>query len=356
MIFFAIFAAMKQDDVSRHLIGAEATVGAALRRLGELPPSPMVLFVADADGRVAGAVTDGDVRRGLLGGAAITAPVLEVANRNFTALRPGSDPYVEVPAARAKARRMLPRLDADDRLIELIDLEQTHCMLPLDAVLMAGGRGQRLRPLTDTVPKPLIKVGGRTLIDHNVEKLRRNGIRNVCVSINYLGEQVREHFRNCHPDMEVVFVEEPEPLGTIGALSLIEDWHHDDILLMNGDLLTDLDIDRMYAHHRASGAVATMAVTTYSVAVPFAIVATQGDRITGLEEKPVYNYFANAGVYILKRELVSRLRRGEHADAPDLIAGAIADGYRVSHFPIEGVWLDVGTPEQLERARNLFGS
>lgn len=330
-------------------------MGAALRRLGELPPSPMVLFVADGDGRVLGAVTDGDVRRGLLSGAAITAPVLEVANRRFTALRPGSDPYVEVPAARDKKRRMLPRLDADDRLVELIDLEQTHCMLPMDAVLMAGGRGQRLRPLTDTVPKPLVEVGGKALIDHNVEKLRRNGITRPYVSINYLGEQVRQHFLNRHPDMEAVFVEEPAPLGTIGALSLIDDWRHDDILLMNGDLLTDLDIARMYAHHRVSEAVATMAVTTYSVAVPFAIVDTEGDRITALEEKPVYNYFANAGVYILKRGLVSRLSRGERADAPDLIAGAIADGCHVSYFPIQGLWLDVGTPEQLERARNLFG-
>lgn len=349
---------MKKDDtqVGKHLIGPDSTVGEALRRLGELPPAPMILFVADSSGRVLGAVTDGDVRRGLLAGAAINAPVMEVANTRFTALRPASDPYTEVPAARARARRMLPRLDADDRLLELIDLEQTRDMLPLDAVLMAGGRGLRLRPLTDTLPKPLIEVGGRALIDHNVEKLRHNGIRRPYVSINYMGDKVREHFGQHHADLEAVFVPEQAPLGTIGALSLIEDWHHDDILLMNGDLLTDLDIARMYAHHRQTGAVATMAVTTYSVAVPFAIVDTEGDRITALDEKPVYNYFANAGVYILKKALVGRLHRGERADAPDLISAAIAAGDLVTYFPIQGMWLDVGTPEQLERARGLFGA
>lgn len=345
---------MNTDD-NRHLIGAENTVGEALRRLGELPPHPLILFVVDSAGHVLGAVTDGDVRRGLLAGAEITAPVLEVANRHFTALRPDSDPYEEVSAARAGARRMLPRLDAAGRLIDLIDLERTHRMLPMDAVLMAGGRGQRLRPITDTVPKPLVEVGGKALIDHNVEKLRQNGIQRPYVSINYLGEQVREHFRRCHPDMKAVFVEETEPLGTVGALSLIDDWQHDDILLMNGDLLTDLDISRMYGRHRESGAVATMAVTSYSVAVPFAIIDTEGDRITALKEKPVYNYFANAGVYILRRELVESLPYGRRADAPDLIAGAIASGHLVTYFPIQGLWLDVGTPEQLRRARRLFG-
>lgn len=342
------------NRTSRHLIPQAAPLRQALEQLNTMGRAPLILFATDTGGRVTGSLTDGDIRRALLRGSTQDSPVAEAMNTRFTALRHGDDSFALLEQARARNLRMLPRLDADGRLLALLDLDKVKALLPLDAVLMAGGRGERLMPLTASTPKPLLQVGGQAIIDYNVAKLRACGIDRVHLCLRYLHEQITAHFAANHADIDARAIVETKRMGTFGALSLIDDWRHDDVLVMNADLLSSLDLVEMYRRHRDTGADATMAVAPYTVAVPFAIIDTDGDRITGMREKPEFNYFANAGVYILKRSLLRRMPADTYVDAPDFLLSAIADGLKVTYFPIVGTWIDIGTPEQYARACSLM--
>lgn len=337
-------------QLSHHLIPASSPLRDALSRLNGMGTGQLILFATDREGRVCGSVTDGDIRRGLLRGLTAEATVEQAMYEGFTALRPGDNAFEVLRLARQRRLRMLPKLDENGALTALLDLDVVKAMLPMDAVLMAGGRGERLMPLTADTPKPLLKVGGKAIIDYNVEKLRSCGIGNLYLCLRYLHNRIEEHFATHHADMHARCIVESKRMGTFGALSLIHDWQHDDVLVMNADLLSSLDLAEMYERHVTTGADATMAVAPYTVAVPFAIIDTDDDRITGMREKPVFNYFANAGVYILKRSLVESMAADTYVDAPDFLAEAIATGRKVTYFPIVGTWIDIGTPDQYARA------
>lgn len=341
-------AAARRPSIGRHLIGSGACVRDALAAINQLSGDEMTLFVVSAEGPVVGSLTDGDVRRGLIGGLGLDAPVGAVARTQFRALRPGCDRYEVAREARAKGIALLPQLDAEGLLTDMIDLRSVRALLPLDAMLMAGGRGERLRPLTLSTPKPLLKVGQRAIIDHNIAALRACGVACIFVSTNYLREQIEQHFA---PDPLTRCVAEPMRMGTLGSLSLIApELTQPDVLVMNSDVLTDLDFEAMYAHHRSSGAALTIAAVPYPVSVPFAILRTEGDRVAGLSEKPTYNYFANAGVYMMRRDIAARVPAGVYTDAPDFIATLIEQGMKVSFFPIKGTWIDIGSPDDYRYA------
>lgn len=341
--------------IDRHTIPANATIKEALAQLNDLSGTAMTLFALDSEGRLAGTVTDGDIRRALIGGTPLNAQVSKAMHRSFHALRPGDEEFTALPPIRQKGITLVPRLDADGRITEIIDLATHRNRLPIDAVLMAGGRGERLRPLTIDTPKPLLKVGGRPIIDRNVDELAACGVRRIYVTVNYLRQQIEDHFATPRNDgTTVTCVAEPARLGTIGSLALVKGLTHPDVLLMNSDLLTTIDFEALYAHHRNSGADLTIAAVPYNVSVPYAIIHTQGDRVTSLAEKPTFNYFANAGVYILRRELIGRLTPGQPLDAPDFIEGLIKDGLKVCRFPIEGIWIDIGSPDDFRYANELM--
>lgn len=336
----------------RHLISSGATLREAFSRLNDLSGGTMTLFVTDAEGRLIGSLTDGDLRRAVIASAPLDAPVEHVCRRPCMSVAPDSDAYGIVREARNRGIQLLPVTDRDGRVERLLDLRHLRTLLPLDAVLMAGGRGERLRPLTLDRPKPLLPVGGKPIIDYNIDELHANGITSIFVTVNYLKEQIAEHFRE--RDCGVECVEEPCRLGTMGSVALVEGLRHDNLIVMNSDLLTNLDFERMYLQHIDSGATLTMAVIPYNVSIPFAIVRHEGRRITGLTEKPTYNYYANAGVYIMRREVVDLIPRGEYLDAPDLVEQLIERGHRVEYFPIDGTWVDIGSPDDYRYADELM--
>lgn len=340
-------------EMASHTIAAHASVGEALRRINSLHNVPLTLFVEDDGKCVVGSMTDGDLRRALLSGLGMEAEVGLAMRRDFIALRPGCDQMGIFDCARRRNVRLLPRLDGMGRLIGMIDLSVTKSLLPVDAVLMAGGRGERLRPLTLSTPKPLLKVGGKAIIDYNVEELESNGVERIFITVNYLKEQIEAHFSKPRR-AEIMCVSEPKRLGTMGSLALVKGLQADDVLVMNSDLLTTISFEDMLRHHRSVGADLTMATVGYNVTVPFAVIEIDGDRVTGLREKPSYNYSANAGVYIMKRQLLERIVPGEYLDAPDFIEGLIADGLKVSHFPVKGLWVDIGSPADFKYADELM--
>lgn len=341
-------------DITEHIVSKGNNVRDALEKLNKLPGDSMTLFVVNEANELIGSLTDGDVRRALIANAKLTDSVECVMNNNPTVLSPQTDIYDCVHSARKRGVKLLPKTDSNAHLQSIINLTSLKALLPIDAVLMAGGRGERLRPLTLNCPKPLLKVGGKAIIDYNIDELQANGVDSIHVTVNYLKEQIEEHFTKRGDGVKCVA--EPTRLGTMGSLALVEGLHHDHVLVMNSDLLTTISFEALYRRHLDTGADLTMSVIPYNVSVPFAIIDTTEDRVTGLREKPVYNYFANAGVYIMRSELLPMIEKGKYLDAPDFVERLIAQGRKVSYYPIEGTWIDIGSPDDFRRANEIMST
>lgn len=344
-------------NTAPHIINISSPVSKALAMLNDLSGKAMTLFAVDDDGRLQGSLTDGDIRRGLLRGVTVSSPVSELIHRACHSLPAGNIDLRLLKEYRLSRLRLIPLVDSEMRIVDILDTNHTTTLLPVSALLMAGGKGERLRPLTLTTPKPLLDIDGKAIIDYNVEALARAGIRHIYVATNYMAEKIEAHFKeNPVGGVEIECVREPEFLGTIGAASLYEHIPADgDTLVMNSDLLTTVSFEEMYLHHRAEQADITIAAIPYNVAVPYAILTTDcNGMVTALKEKPSYSYYANAGIYIIANRLLNSLPAGERTDATDLIEQTIADGGRVSYFPLSGVWIDIGSPADFAHARELM--
>jgi dTDP-glucose pyrophosphorylase len=339
-----------------NFIDEQKTVKEALEQLNRVPEG-MVLFVLDAGRRLVGTLTDGDIRRGLLAGKSIQEPVEAFMHHNFRFLRQHQFALQEVEELRRKGIQLVPLLDEAGQLIRLLNFRELRSVLPLAAVIMAGGRGERLKPHTNTTPKPLLKVGSKPILEHMLDRLALYGVQDITITVNYLGQQIRDYFGDgSSKGLQLRYLHEAAPLGTIGALSLLEEPAYPHLLLLNSDLLTNLDYEEFYNFHLEEGADVTVASIPYSVTVPYAILETEGHhRVRGLQEKPTYTYYANAGIYLIRSELLCYLPKGEAFNAPDFVELLLQKGYTVSAFPILGYWLDIGKPQDFARAQEDIG-
>ena len=340
------------DD--KHIIKSSASLIDALRCLNELSGGVMTLIAVDADGKMVGTLTDGDIRRALLRGATLDTTVAEVMHRNFKCLQGDKADVSRLREFRKGGFTLVPHLDDEGHIVRLYNLTAIRTILPIRAILMAGGKGERLRPMTLTTPKPLLKIGGKAIIDHNVEALAAHGIDDITVTTNYLAEQLHEHFATPVAGVKVKCVREPKPLGTIGSAALVAKSTAEVTLVMNSDLLTNISYEDMYLHHIAERADITIASIPYTVSIPFAILRGDGNAIASLEEKPTFTYQANAGIYMINSRLLDEITPGERIDAPDFVEQAIAKGCRVTGFPINGTWIDIGSPDDFRQAELLM--
>lgn len=338
----------------RHIISTGATLIEALDRLNRLSGGVMTLMAVDPDGIMRGTLTDGDIRRALLRGVSTSAAVTDVMHREFKRISEGDDIPTRLREMRQLGIKLIPSLDNAGRITRLYDLTLRHSYLPIRAILMAGGRGERLRPLTLSTPKPLLEIGGKPIIDYNVEALADCGVEDIHVTTNYLAEQLDEHFSQAVGGVTVNCVREPSPLGTLGAAALVPEGEGTVTLVMNSDLLTNISFEDLYLHHVSHRADITIATFPYHVSVPFAVMALDGENVKGLTEKPTYTYQANAGIYLFSNDILRQIKAGEHIDAPDLIERAIADRRRVTCFPITGTWIDIGSPEDFRQAQQMM--
>lgn len=340
--------------MKRHILPSTSTLLEALHRLNEFSGEAMTLLVVDEEGRLAGTLTDGDIRRALIRGEHTDSPVTSAMHRDFKCLAARNIDVEAIAAFRAMGHRLIPVVTPDGLIDEVIDLHATPSRLPLSAILMAGGMGERLRPLTLATPKPLLEIEGKAIIDYNVEALTAVGIRDITVTTRYLSHMIKAHFSRPVGGVMVRCVEESTPLGTIGAAALIDHRVPGCTLVMNSDLLTSISFEDMYLRHRRENADITIAAIPYTVSVPYAILATEGNRVKSLEEKPTYSYYANAGIYIFSNDLLASLPADRRTDATDLIELAIEQGRKVVYFPINGTWIDVGTPVDFRQAQDLM--
>lgn len=339
------------SNIARHTCSATISILGALRRIDELGEN-LVLFAEDEGGAIVGSLTDGDVRRAILKGLSLDDSVSEAINRRFAFVRHGSiDPDL-LKRARGEGLGMVPVLDDADRLVDLVDFNCELNRLPTEAVIMAGGRGTRLHPITRTVPKPLVEVGNFRIVEHVLHQLRTYGIVTATLVLNYKADVIESFLGDgSRYGMRLRYFREPAELGTAGALSLI-DLEQENLLLLNADLLSTIDYEAFFEQFEKSGVDLMIATTPYEIAVPYAVLEQDGLHVKSLEEKPRYRFEANAGIYFLRRRCLDLIPRGQAFGAPELAEALIADRRPVGSFLIRGYWLDIGKPADLEKARN----
>lgn len=340
--------------IDRHTISLSATLFDALEKLNNLSGGSMTLFAIDDKGRLRGSLTDGDIRRSLLKGATLDTNVDKSMHENCQCIETKADYVAKIRELRSLGIKLIPRVDTEGRILEIIDLAETTNLLPVTAILMAGGKGERLRPLTLDTPKPLLKVGDKAIIDHNVEALLKCGVKEIYVMVNYLAEKIENHFSQKY-NGAVKCIKEDMPLGTIGAAAMVPLQKEGVSLVMNSDLLTTISLEDMYLHHIGKEADITIATIPYQISVPYAIMDMDNEGwVKRILEKPSYSYLANAGIYMINNKWLMDLPKNQRTDATDLIEEAITKKAKVTSFPINGYWLDIGNPADFRQATELM--
>lgn len=342
---------MKIEDI---LINEDKTIFDALHKLNKIRDvSRLILFVMDSNGSVLGSLTDGDIRRSLADEADIRKKVGDVCYRGFTFQieKPG---FLDLSSYKRKDIKILPILDKEKRMLRFIDLEKTKSIIPVECMIMAGGRGKRLSPLTDSIPKPMLLLGDKPIIEYNIDRLISFGIKKIYISVKYLGEQIQSYFGDgSAKGINIEYIWEEKPLGTAGALSLVDNFDTDHVLLMNSDLFTDVDFEDLYLDLIDQEADMAVASTEYKVDVPYAVFETEKNTVVNFKEKPSYVYHSNAGIYILKKELISKIPKNEFFDITDLMDNLVQDGGKLIHNPIHGYWIDIGSPSDFKQAKEF---
>ncbi len=337
---------------SDHLLSDKNSIKEALNIINNIGLRANVLFVTNGDGKLLGSVSDGDIRRALLKDISINDGISEAMNRDCKYLVEGDVTNEILREMREESITLIPLVDANKKIVNILNLKELEYIVPAEIVIMAGGKGRRMLPLTLDTPKPLLKVGDKPIMEHTIDRLTKFGIDKVHISVNYLGEKIEEYFKDGSPKgIEIKYIYETEPLGTIGALSLLEDVRHDAVLLMNSDLLTNINFGNLYDEFVKTGADLAVASIPYHVDLPYAVMELENDSIKSLREKPRYTYFANAGIYLMKKELLAYIPKNSFYNSTDLIERAIADGKKVINFPILGYWLDIGKMHDYQKAQ-----
>ena len=338
----------------RYIINQHERLMDALKRINSLGLGPLVLFVVDDQDCMVGTLTDGDSRRALIAGASVCDTIDKVMHREFNFMHVDDIENVrEIRHQKEMLMKLVPVLDNENHIVDIIDLQRFKTRLPIDAVLMAGGKGERLRPLTEKTPKPLLKVGDKCIIDHNVDRLISYGVSHISVTVNYLKEQIEEHYREPRNGVQVKTVREPKFLGTIGSIKFVENFFNDTVLVMNSDLFTNIDYEDFFLHFRQHDAEMSVAAVPYNVSIPYGILDLDGRNIQGLLEKPKYTYYANAGIYLIKRKALNEIPEDAFFNATDLVEKLIAEGKKVIRYPLNGTWIDIGNPQEYQKAQDL---
>jgi len=338
-------------NYKKHLISEYAQIKEALLILDKLA-SDAILFVVNKEQQLIGSLTDGDVRRGLLKKLDIDDVVKLFIQEHPRCIRKDNYNIEDIIELRENNFKVIPVVDKDKKIINILNFRIQKSYLPVDAVIMAGGFGSRLKPLTDSVPKPLLKVGDRTIIDHNIDRLQKFGVDDYWLSVRYLGEQLEAHLGDgASRNITIKYVWEDEPLGTIGAVSKIDDFKHDYVLVTNSDILTNLDYENFFLDFIKKDADMSVVTIPYVVGIPYAVMETNNNHVISFKEKPKYTYYSNGGIYLIKRAILNRIPKDVLYNSTDLMQALIESGNKLISYPIHQYWLDIGKHEDFEQAQ-----
>ena len=348
-----IYSKLKPAEFWRKaLLPADATMQLAIRNLEE--SSLQIALVISGDGVLLGTITDGDIRRGLLRGLDLASPVASIVKRDPLVVPPEMTREAVLQIMQANIFSAIPVVDSDRRVVGL------HLLNELLApgkrsnlmVIMAGGQGARLRPHTESCPKPLLQVGGKPMLEHIIERAKAEGFQRFVLVVHYLGYMIEDYFGDGGRwQVQIDYLREDQPLGTAGGIGLLKPRPEEPFLVSNGDVLTDIrygELLEFHCHHNAS---ATMAVRLHEWQHPFGVVRTNGVDIVGFDEKPIARSHINAGIYVLEPHAIDQLNPGERCDMPTLFCRLQEKDARTIVYPMHEPWMDVGRMDDLARAR-----
>ena len=316
-----------------------------------------IALVVDDSGRLIGTITDGDVRRLILRGRGLDQPGASIMSRAFHAVPEGTPAEEMLKVLRLHLIRHLPVLDREGRPVGLVMVDDlvAEAVERRTALIMAGGEGKRLLPITESIPKPMVEVGGRPILEQQILALAEAGFSRVWLAVNYMAHVIEHHFGDgARFGVEIGYIRETTRLGTAGALALLPEVPEGPLLVMNGDVLTKADFGAMLSFHRERRCVATVGATRYEVKVPLGVLRVEGGFLLGMEEKPTQTWLCNAGIYVLEPDVVELVPRGQHYDMTELLGKLVVRGLPVAVFPVRERWIDIGSPEELNRARAIM--
>jgi len=336
--------------ITNIILNIKATLKEALVKL-DANPEMQTLFIEERN-KIVGTVTDGDIRRGLINGLSNKNSIDDFMISGFTFLEKGKYEKEKLDFIKEKKLEIIPVLNNDGSLFRIINFNVVKTILPIDAVIMAGGVGSRLMPLTKDTPKPMLEIGGKPIMEYNVDLLKSYGISHLTLSVKYRAEIIEDYYKDgTSKGINISYVTENEPLGTIGAVKQIKEFHNDYILVMNSDLLTNINLEAMFNELLNNNADMIVATTDYRVQIPYGVIESDGIKITALKEKPIYTYYSNAGIYIFKKEMIDLIPAHSHFNATDLLEKGIGLNKTIMHYSINNYWLDIGKHIDFEKAQ-----
>lgn len=341
-------------DWTSVLVSPDTSILDTIRIIDE--SSLQIALVVDESRRLLGTVTDGDVRRGILRNIALTNPVSNIMHKDPVVAGLNDSPRELQTMMRARGIKHIPIVDLEYRIVDLYMYDRFEERKRDNlVVLMAGGLGTRLRPLTDHAPKPLLRVGDKPILETILKEFIEHNFVNFYLSVNYKAEQIKDYFQDgSRWNVNIRYINESKRLGTAGALSLLPETPAKPIIIMNGDLLTKVNFSQLLAYHMQSNMVATMCVREVEQQIPYGVVRTSENRLIGIEEKPVQQYFINAGIYVLNPEVLSMIPDDTFFDMPTLFEKLLAQGQEINVFPIREYWMDIGRISDYEKANGDF--
>ena len=313
--------------------------------------------VVDDANTLLGTLTDGDIRRAILKGKNIDDDVSDVYFKKPAVASVDASREELIKVCQSKKIFQIPIVDASGRIVsvEFIDELLGPVKSPNKVILMVGGLGTRLRPLTDNTPKPMLHVGGKPILQTIVERFARHGFANIVMCVNYKSDIIRDFFGDgSRFGVNIEYIYENKRLGTAGALSLLPENPTEPFFVMNGDLLTSVNFEAMLEFHQSNSAMASMCVREYDFQVPYGVVHVDGELVTAIEEKPTHSFFVSAGIYVLDPKCLSYIPKDEFFDMPTLFETLIGEEKNVASFPLREYWLDIGIMEEFERANNEY--
>jgi dTDP-glucose pyrophosphorylase len=335
--------------------GMIVSAAVTVRELANLLESRPVLFVQQ-DGVLVGSVTNGDFRRGIAAGASLEDSIVRLMNRSPLTVREHDDYRTRLERVKRLPAgfRYLPVLNDRGEVLELVS-DKALATLPNMAVIMAGGLGSRLRSLTQSMPKPMLRVGDKPVLQLIIEQFRRAGVSRFVLSVNYRAEVIKEYFKD-GSDFEVAieYLQETERLGTAGCLSLLPQVPTEPVFVMNGDVLTDLDPHDLLRHHRETGAAVTVCLHEHQFAIPYGVIRARDGRVQAIEEKPNVAYSISAGIYVLNPDCAALVPTGQYFDMPALLELVLKRGRALGAYQLRGSWIDIGDVEDFQRANHEY--
>lgn len=342
---------MRSNSFKKHIISHKSKIKEALPILDRLA-SDAILFVVGEKGQLIGSLTDGDIRRGLIKEVSLDSNVTEIIQKNPKYIKPDNYSLDDITFFKKNNLKIIPIVDNNMVVIDVINFKNTKSFLPLEAIIMAGGKGSRLMPLTKNTPKPLLKVGDKPIIEHNIDLLISYGIKKIYISVNYLKDQIIDYFGDgSNKDVEIIYIEEEDITGTLGSATYIESFETSNILIMNSDILTNINFEDFYQNFLQEETEMSIATVPYEIQIPYGVVETTNTKVTSLKEKPTYTYYSNAGIYILNASCINEIPKRSFYNATDLINKLLKEKRKVTNYPIRNYWLDIGKHEDFKKAQ-----